>query len=75
MRGRFTDHAPLLRTGQRRTGVLVVPGFDVLVRVFNHHHGRIHHCTDRNCDPAKRHDVGVDALVVHDDERHEHSEG
>ena len=33
---------------------------------FDHNDGRVHHCTDRNCDPAQRHDVGVHALHPHD---------
>ena len=35
---------------------------------------RVHHRADRDRDAAERHDVGVDTLVVHDDERDEDPE-
>ena len=34
--------------------------------IFDHHNSGIHHRTDRYRNPAKRHDVGIDALVIHD---------
>ena len=51
----------------------VVPRLDVLVRVLDHHHRGIDHRANGDRDPAERHDVGVDALVVHDDERYQHT--
>ena len=47
---------------------------DVLVHVFDHHDRRIDHRADGDRDTAQRHDVGVDALQLHDDERDEHAE-
>ena len=55
-------------------GVLVLPGLDVLVRVLDHHHRGIHHRADGDRDAAERHDVGVDALVAHDDEGDQHAQ-
>ena len=49
--------------------------FDVLVHVLDHHDGAIDHRTDGDRDAAERHDVGVDPLPVHDDERREHTDG
>ena len=57
------------------TGVLVVPRLDVLVRVLDHDHGRIHHGAHRDRNAAQRHDVGVHALVVHDGEGGQDSQG
>src|SRR6266705_2723229 len=51
-----------------------MPGFEALVRVLDHHHRGIHHRADRDGDAAERHDVGVDPLVDHDDERRENAE-
>ena len=56
------------RSLQFFAGMRVMPGLDVLVRVFDHHHRRIDHGADGDGDAAQRHDVGVDALVMHDDE-------
>ena len=53
---------------ESRIRVRVLPGFDALVRVLDHDDCRIHHRADRDRDAAERHDVGVDALIVHDDE-------
>ena len=52
-----------------------MPGLDVLVRVFDHHHRRVDHRADGDSDTAERHDVGIDTLVVHDDESDQHAEG
>ena len=38
------------------------------MHVLNHHDGGVHHCTDRYGDPAQRHDVSANALLLHDDE-------
>jgi hypothetical protein len=55
-------------------GIGVLPGFDLLVRVLDHDDGRIDHGANGDGDAAERHDVGIDTLVVHDDERHQHAE-
>ena len=47
----------------------------MLVRVLDHHHGGIDHGADGDCDPAERHDVGINALVAHDDEGHQDAQG
>jgi hypothetical protein len=54
--------------------VLQLEGFDVLVGVLDHHDRRVHHRADGDRDAAQRHDVGVDALPVHDDERGQHAD-
>ena len=56
------------------TGVRLVPALEVLVRVLDHHDRRVDHRADRDRNAAERHDVGVDALVVHDDERGQYAE-
>jgi hypothetical protein len=73
-RRRFADHLPVLLTLQRLAGVTHMPSLDVLVRVFDHHHRCIDHRTDGDRDAAQRHDVGIDALVVHDDKRGQDAE-
>ena len=40
----------------------------MLMCVFDHHDGRVHHGANGYGDAAQAHDVGVDALTVHDDE-------
>ena len=46
--------------------MLMVPLFQPFMRVFNHDDGRIHHRPDGNRDPPQRHNIGVQALEVHD---------
>ncbi|MNG10793.1 hypothetical protein D3C85_1518330 [compost metagenome] len=58
---------PTVIAAQRFAGVRPVPGLDLLVGVLDHHHGGVHHGADGDGDPAEGHDVGVDALVAHDD--------
>ena len=41
---------------------------DVLVGVFDHDDGGVHHDADGDGDAAQAHDVGVDTLPLHDDE-------
>ncbi|MNH01593.1 hypothetical protein D3C76_1165710 [compost metagenome] len=48
-----------------------MPSLNPFVRVLNHHHSGVHHRTDCNGYAPKRHDVGVDALVAHDDQGNE----
>ena len=48
--------------GARRR-MLVLPCFELLVRVLDHHDRRVDHRADRDRDAAERHDVGVDALA------------
>ncbi len=50
---------------------LAAVALDVLVGVLDHDDGRVHHGADGDGDAAQRHDVGVDALLVHDDKRHQ----
>ena len=51
-----------------------MPSLNMLVRVLDHHHGRVDHRADGNRNTTQRHDVGVHALVLHDDERHQHTQ-
>ena len=74
LRGGVADDAPLLVAVELLTRMRVVPRLDVLVRVLDHHDRGIDHRADRDRDAAERHDVGVHALVVHDDERRQHAE-
>ena len=39
----------------------------MLVRILNHHHGGIDHGTNGDGNSSQRHDVGIHALVMHDD--------
>ena len=54
-----------------------VPGipFQMLVRVLDHHDGCIDHGPDRDRDAPERHDVGVQPLVRHHDERRQNGHG
>jgi hypothetical protein len=62
------DHAQRSLPISASPGCAVLPGLQLLVRVLDHHHGRVHHRADGDRDAAQRHDVGVDALVAHHDE-------
>jgi hypothetical protein len=55
-------------------GVRVLPRFDALVRVLDHHDRGIDHRADRDRDASERHDVGVDALALHHDEGDQHAQ-
>ncbi len=46
----------------------------MLMHVLDHYNRRIHHCADGDRDSPQRHDIGVDALQLHDDERHENAD-
>jgi len=72
--GGLADHAPAFLARERRVRMRVVPGFEALVRVLDHHHRGVDHRADGNGDAAERHDVGVHALVIHNDERRENTE-
>ena len=37
----------------------------MLVHVFHHHNGRVHHGADGNGDPPQRHDIGVNTHAIH----------
>ncbi|MNY55236.1 hypothetical protein D3C86_1911950 [compost metagenome] len=50
-----------------------VPGLDLLVGVFDHHHRGVDHGTDGNRDPTQGHDIGVDPLMTHDDKSNQHA--
>ena len=60
------------RVGQRVPARFALQGiavvFQMLVVVFDHHDGRIHHRADGDGNAAQGHDIGVDALELHDDE-------
>ena len=45
----------------------LLPVFEPLVGIFDHHDRRIHHRADGNGDPSQRHDVGVQPLEMHHD--------
>ena len=75
LRRRIPDHAPLLVSRENLAWMRVIPRFDVLVRVLDHHHRGVHHGSYGDSDAAERHDVGVHALVVHDDERRQDPQG
>ena len=74
MRRGLADHAPAFLARERCGRVSVMPGLDPLVRVLYHHHRGVHHRADRDGDAAQRHDVGVHALEIHDNERGQDSE-
>ena len=64
----FADDLPAVFVGER--------GFlDVLVHVFHHDNGPVHHGADGDGDAAQGHDVGVQPLRVHDDERAQYADG
>lgn len=50
-----------------------VPCLNFLVSVLDHHHSGIDHGANGNGNPAQGHDVGVDALVAHDDKGNQHT--
>ena len=47
----------------------------MLVHVFDHDDRCIDHGADGDSNAAKRHDIGINALQVHDDECHENADG
>ncbi len=71
---RVRDNAPAFVAFKRNIGVIVLPMFDLLVGVLDHDDGRIDHGADGDGDPTQRHDIGIDALAVHDDEGREHTD-
>ena len=54
--------------------MFVHPAFQMFVSVLNHHDRRIDHGANGNGDAAKRHDVGVDTLIVHDDKSRQNTQ-
>ena len=64
---RVADDPPARFALQGVSRVVVVPALQMLVRVFNHHDRGINHGANGNRNAAQRHDVGIDALVVHHD--------
>jgi hypothetical protein len=74
LRRRLADRAPAFLARERRARVRVMPGFEALVRVLDHHHRGVDHRADGDRDAAERHDVGVHPLVIHDDECGEDAE-
>ena len=63
---------PMFFAFERAARMRVLPGFEFLVRVLDHHHRGIDHRTDRNRNAAERHQVGIDALALHHDESDQH---
>ena len=53
----------------------MAPMLQVFVGVFNHDHGGIDHGANGNGNTAQRHDVGVNALVAHDDKGGQNAQG
>ena len=47
--------------------------FHVFVHVLDHHDGTINHRADRNGDATERHDVGIEPLQMHYNERRENA--
>ena len=72
--GRLRDDIPALLALQGLTRMGVLPSLQLLVRVLDHHHGRIHHRADGDCDAAQGHDVGVDALIAHHQKGRHHAQ-
>ncbi len=52
--------------------VNLMVALQVFVGVLDHDDGRVHHGPDGDGDAAQGHDVGIDALVTHDDEGGQH---
>ena len=71
---RVGDHLPALVAVESAPGMRVLPGFDLLVRVLDHHHCGVDHRADGDGDATQRHDVGVDALPAHHQEREHHAQ-
>ena len=54
---------------------LVFPLLQLLMGVFHHDNGGVHHGADGDSDAGEAHNVGGDAQVIHADEGHEHGDG
>ena len=65
-RGRPGDNLPSVLGCEWRS-------LHMLVHVLYHNDGPIDHSADSNGDSAERHNVGVDALPVHDGKRHQNA--
>jgi hypothetical protein len=72
--GGIADQRPALAAA-RSPALLRLESLEMLVHVLDHDDRRIHHRADGDGDPAERHDVGVDTLPAHDDERDEDADG
>ena len=68
------DLPALVGPARLRAPCACSPRLELLVRVLDHHDRGVDHRADRDRDAAERHDVGVDALRAHDDERRQHAE-
>ncbi len=73
MRRSVADYVPLRRALELLARMRVMPGLYVLVRVLDHDYRGVDHGADGDRNTAERHDVGVHALVVHDDEGDQHA--
>ncbi len=63
---RVSNDLPVLLALQGGVRMPLVPGLNVLVGVFDHDDCCIDHRSDGDRDATQRHDVGVDALPLHD---------
>ena len=53
---------------------LRLPALELLVRLLDHHDGRVDHGADRDRDAAERHDVGREPQRAHGDEGEQHGD-
>ena len=65
----FGDQPPPVCGGRFAVVMVVTPSLDMLVRILDHHDRGIDHRADRDRDPAERHDIRVDPLDAHHDQR------
>ena len=61
------DNFPARVVGHFLPRVVVLPLFQPLMGVFDHHDGGVNHRPYGNGDTAQRHDIGVQPLKMHDD--------
>ncbi len=72
--GGVPDHRPARRTLWLLTGMIMRPAFEMFVRILDHNDRGVDHRANRNRDAAQRHDIGVDPLRPHHDERGKNTE-
>ncbi len=56
-------------------GLFAAIVFDMLMGVFDHNYGSIHHGADSDSDASQTHNIGVDPLAFHDDKTDQHAHG
>ena len=64
----------LSRVGHTLPVTALIPACQVMVQVLDHHDGAIHHGTDCNRNPPQGHDVGVESLTTHDEQRNQNAD-